>query len=263
MKFSIITPTYNRPEELARNILSVLNQNKAQSLNSFSIEHIIINDSSNYDYSKSENTLIKKHAHTDETIPSSFYQIKYYKNLENKGVNHARNTAIHMATGDYVILLDDDDWLAPDALLDIHHALKEVGQVDWLVTNRAHENGKSITHNNTNKNRLSYILDYVMSKRFNGDSTHIIKSELAKRAHFAKHTKQGEELYFFLQLPDKFIYRNLNSTITHGYMSGGLTDTLKSKYKNNTWDLWKEKLNFKFFTYMVYRTMLVLKRMYF
>ena len=41
MKFSIITPTYNRPEELARNILSVLNQNKARSLNSFSIEHII------------------------------------------------------------------------------------------------------------------------------------------------------------------------------------------------------------------------------
>ncbi len=259
MKFSIITPTHNRPKELANNILSISNFTSSD----FFVEHIIINDSPLFDYAEVENTLIK--AYIEEATTNPFYKIKYSKNFINQGVNHSRNIALKMVTGDYVILLDDDDWFAPDALLHIYHVLtkKELSGINWLVTNRTYANGKSLTHNGTNKNYVSYFFDYMVFKKFSGDATHIIKSNIAKRAHFAKNTKQGEEFYFFLQLPDKFLYKNLNTTITDGYNIGGLTGILKSKYKNNTWDLWKEKLNFKFFVYMVYRTIGVLKSKYF
>jgi len=35
---------------------------------------------------------------------------------ENGGQAHARNVALQQATGDYVCMLDSDDWLSPDAL---------------------------------------------------------------------------------------------------------------------------------------------------
>ena len=265
IKFSIITPTHNRPELLARCIDSVLSQKRNGNYN-FTFEHIIINDSPNYDYSLVSN---------NESFMRAIVEggIIYIKNKENKGVNYSRNTALQLVTGDYVIFLDDDDWLANDALLDIYNTLFNINKVgnsiDWLITNRVYENGKSITQDNTkNKNigldlkEISYIWDYMVFKRFTGDATHIIKSKIARHAHFPKHTKQGEEFYFFLQLPDKFLYKNLNTTITDGYNTGGLTDTLKSQYKNNTWHLWKEKLNIKFFTYMIYRTAKILKNKY-
>ncbi len=231
MKFSIITPTHNRPEQLLFCIESVATQD------SFQVEHIIINDSPDYDYSTFENN-----KSIIEAINNK--QIIYIKNKENKGKNYSCNLALTKITGDYVIFLDDDDWLAPDALNDIEKEISLLNnqhqnehKIKWLVTNRCYGNKESLTKNKTNKKiadrlfKVNYFWDCMIFKRFSGDATHIIESDLARSAQFNKKVKNGKEWYYFAQLTSAFIYMDLNSTITNGYHDNGLSDQLQTKSK--------------------------------
>ena len=254
MKFSIITPTHKRPEQLLFCINSILNQDsgpapahpippspfpKGRGTTPFDIEIIIINDSPNYDYSIFEN---------DEQIKKAIKSKKviYIKNKKNYGKNYSCNLALTKVTGDYIIFLDDDDWLAPNSLSDVNKLItqlintKENLDYRWLVTNRAQAKDTeliSLTQNNT-KNEIShdiykvnYFWDCMIFKRFHGDATHIIEASLAKSAHFNKKVKNGKEWYYFAQLTSVFIYKDLNSTITNGYHDNGLSDKLKTKSK--------------------------------
>ncbi|KES03610.1 glycosyl transferase [Streptomyces toyocaensis] len=52
---------------------------------------------------------------------------------ENVGLGRARNAGMERATGDYLVFLDGDDTLTPDALLALADRLKETGDPDVLV----------------------------------------------------------------------------------------------------------------------------------
>ena len=52
---------------------------------------------------------------------------------ENGGLGPARNAGMERATGDYLVFLDGDDTLTPDALLALADRLKETGEPDVLV----------------------------------------------------------------------------------------------------------------------------------
>ncbi|MET7488423.1 bifunctional glycosyltransferase family 2 protein/CDP-glycerol:glycerophosphate glycerophosphotransferase [Streptomyces sp. NPDC005538] len=52
---------------------------------------------------------------------------------ENQGLGRARNAGLEQATGDYLIFLDSDDTLTPDALRSIADRVKETGEPDVLV----------------------------------------------------------------------------------------------------------------------------------
>ncbi|MBE8469370.1 bifunctional glycosyltransferase/CDP-glycerol:glycerophosphate glycerophosphotransferase [Streptomyces justiciae] len=56
---------------------------------------------------------------------------------ENRGPGPARNAGLAAATGDYVVFLDGDDTLTPDALRAIADRLKETGESDVLVYDHA------------------------------------------------------------------------------------------------------------------------------
>lgn len=104
---SIIMPAYNMGDFIGPCINSVLNQNYTN------YEIIIINDGS------SDNT---------ETICSEF--AKQNSNIllitqENQGVSVARNNGIATSHGDYVLFLDADDTLPPNAINDLVVAAQE------------------------------------------------------------------------------------------------------------------------------------------
>ena len=95
--FSVIIPTFNRPETLHSSILSVLEQNFQN------FEIIVINDA----------------GEDVQPIIDSFNtkkQITYICHEKNKGISAARNTGILAARGEYIALLDDDDIFYPEHL---------------------------------------------------------------------------------------------------------------------------------------------------
>lgn len=107
-KFSIIIPVYNSELYLEKCINSVLNQ----SLKDYEI--IAINDNSN------DSSL---------QILSDFgSKIKVHNITDKKGMgpSHARNIGISMATGDYILFLDSDDYYEKDLLKTLDENMNEV-----------------------------------------------------------------------------------------------------------------------------------------
>lgn len=240
MKYSIIIPTYKRPDKLIRAIKSVINQSYQD------FEIICINDSPDFDYSVFDSIFINLEQKGN---------IKYILNEKNMGVNFSRNLALGKVSddSDYVIFLDDDDWFNENALLNIDKYLNENNGVKWLVTNRCLVDEK-LTNNIENKNKLSYLFDYLILKKFKGDATHIIKADIAKRIKFSKKIKNGEEWFYFIQIPGKIDYVDFDTTMSDGYDVDGLNQSMKDMYKLNTRVLWAELNGFKMFLYMVLRS---------
>lgn len=92
-RLSVIIPCYNYARYLGECIESVLNQSEK------AWEIIVVDDES-----------------TDNTKEvCEKYSVKYIWQ-KNKGLSGARNTGISHATGDYIMCLDADDMLRPDAI---------------------------------------------------------------------------------------------------------------------------------------------------
>ena len=99
MKFSIIVPVYNAADYLASTVNSVLNQTMAD------WEMLLSEDGS-----------------TDGVTPALCDQIAtgderiHVLHKPNGGAGDARNYALDKASGDYIVFLDSDDKLEPEAL---------------------------------------------------------------------------------------------------------------------------------------------------
>ncbi len=123
-KITVIIPAYNAEKTICRSIDSALLQNDID------IEIIIINDCS----SDSTESVIRNRY-------SAYKNIKLLKTRRNSGPSVARNMGIENATGNWIALLDADDWFAKNRL--------------------------SILY----KNALEYDLDFI------ADSYHLCSSE--------------------------------------------------------------------------------------
>ena len=111
MRFSIIIPVYNRPEELEELLQSIVEQKPVANP-----EIIVVEDGS----SISSSAIVRKF---DESL-----QIKYcFK--KNSGPGDSRNYGMDRATGDYFILLDSD-CILPNYYLSIIKAVLEDDYVD-------------------------------------------------------------------------------------------------------------------------------------
>ena len=101
MKVSVIIPTYNRSKLVVETLRTVLDQTYRDK------EVIIVDDGSTDD--------------TESALSPYLDRITYIRQ-ENQGVNAARNTALEVAKGEYIALLDSDDlWM--DFKLDLEVAV--------------------------------------------------------------------------------------------------------------------------------------------
>lgn len=97
-KITVIIPIYNANEYLEECLESVRKQSYSN------LEVLMINDGSTND---TQSRLLEW-----EKRDSRFLAVC----KENGGVGSARNLGLQMASGDYVIFLDSDDWLADDCV---------------------------------------------------------------------------------------------------------------------------------------------------
>ena len=117
-KISVIIPTYNVSKELLKECIdSVLNQ-------SYTNFEICIAD----DNSKLEETInTLKEYETNDKIKIT------YRN-ENGMISKCSNSAIELATGEFIVLLDNDDLIEPDALYYIVDVLNKDKSIDMIYT---------------------------------------------------------------------------------------------------------------------------------
>lgn len=150
MKFSIVIPVYNVEKYLEQCLQSVKNQAFTD------FEVICINDGSTDDSLK-----------IIQDLSCADLQLKII-NQENAGLSAARNAGIRAAKGDYIFLLDSDDYIAENAL---EVLAKNIDNQDFIFFNgqRFFENGHIETPDeNIFENRMTgwqYYNKYALIQR--------------------------------------------------------------------------------------------------
>jgi glycosyltransferase involved in cell wall biosynthesis/2-polyprenyl-3-methyl-5-hydroxy-6-metoxy-1,4-benzoquinol methylase len=126
---SIIMPVYNPPEQYLREAIeSVLDQVYPH------WEFCIADDASTKPYVKQ---VLEEYAALDD-------RIKVVYRSENGHISRCSNSALELATGEYIALLDHDDLLTPDALYEVVFLINQHPEADMIYSDedKIDENNK-------------------------------------------------------------------------------------------------------------------------
>ena len=93
MKLSVIVPVFNTEKFVSHCLDSLINQTHKD------LEIVIVNDGS----TDSSGAIINEYANKDNRI--------IIVNQKNQGLSAARNKGLFVASGDYVLFLDSDDYI--------------------------------------------------------------------------------------------------------------------------------------------------------
>lgn len=118
-KISIVVPTYNTPTRFLEELIDCV---KAQVYTHW--ELCFADDASPQ---KQVAKILQKAANADP-------RIKFTIRESNGHISAATNSALELATGEYISFLDHDDLLPADALLHVAEAIKSQPTVDFLYT---------------------------------------------------------------------------------------------------------------------------------
>lgn len=129
---SVVIPTFNRAAKLRECIESVLNQSYSN------LEIVVVDDGSTDDTGK----IVEALQQADQRI-----RYLYQKNSGRPSI--ARNLALENSGGCYVQFIDDDDMMAPGALLRAVTFLEENNDVssvfaDWMMCHDDPEHGRVV-----------------------------------------------------------------------------------------------------------------------
>ncbi|MEL7085872.1 MAG: glycosyltransferase family 2 protein, partial [Cyanobacteria bacterium J06597_1] len=197
---SVIVPAYNVEQYLKYAIDSALNQTLAN------IEVIVVDDASN----DSTLQVAQACAATDD-------RVKVIASPENRGAAVARNQALDTATGDWVAILDADDWFSPkrlealltkadeysaDMVADDLSYVRNLESEPW--TSFAQLNGNLYTSNPTEIDPLFYVREDSRLWSTNGVSPGFLKPIIRRsllnnnNIRYKEYIRLGQDFFFFL-----------------------------------------------------------------
>lgn len=209
---SILTPTYNRANLLARVFDSLQNQESKD------FEWIIIDDGS------IDNTdeLIK-------TFSPNGFDLSYYKKT-NGGKHTALNFGVQKAKGDFTLILDTDDHLTPTAIEQLKENIQKINDISVVAvaTRRISSDGKIVGRGNFDK-ITSNSLDIRYKHNITGDLVEVFKTDILQEYTFPE--IEGEkfcpEALIWNRIAQKYKidFYNYGFYVTE-YLPGGLTDKI-------------------------------------
>lgn len=180
IKFSIITPVYNREDCIRRCIESVRDQKYPF------VEMWIIDDGS----SDSTPAIV-------DDYKSKYNFIKSHRFESNKGVNAARNYGIRHSEGDFVMFLDSDDYLVDDAL---NYINEFITNDRFQHTHYLFAQDDMITLYESNPHLVSdtnyiYFSSFLLNQ-VGGDFTHVMNRDLIQKHLFPENFRIYEIISF-------------------------------------------------------------------
>lgn len=190
-KVSVIIPTYNREKYICESVNSALRQTVDD------LEVIVVDDGSTDDTS----TLL------EEFGSDSRFK---YQHQTNQGRSAARNLGIDAAKGDWIVFLDSDDQLVPNAVETFHKHSAEHPEADVII-GRAEffdDDGKTIRGpyaENVGKVARGFIRKaYLRALRdvFFSPGSYMVRTDLirANGIHFDTAYSAAEDLDFAFRL---------------------------------------------------------------
>ena len=219
MKYSIITPVYNREDCVSRCIESVIQQVKKCKTVGVNIEHVIVNDGSK----DLTDEICQGYARCNN-------HIKYISFAENKGTNAARNAAIMTATGDYCIILDSDDYFDDNALLTINQTVISHSEYKHFMFAPDDVDYNKSPLAGCKEKELTYV-DFLSGKIATG-FIHCINADIMKRHPFDESVRIYEGVFFlsFYKEAQRMLFTNKVVTIRERGRSDSVTlDFVRTK----------------------------------
>lgn len=219
-KVSVIIPVYKAEKYIHECIESVLNQ-------SFSdIELVLVDDGS----PDNSGAICDEYALKNN-------RIKVY-HQKNGGVCAARNKGLDMATGDYILFLDSDDYMPTDAVETLYN--------DAVQNNAGIAIGRMFCNTESTETDNSFEVWKGMEALTKGAEDHpalygcctkLFKRELVRDVRFVEGRKVHEDGYFLflamIKLPNitvrnkcTYIYRNNPGSASHEAFSEKYFDVL-------------------------------------
>ena len=178
MKISIITPVYNREDCISRCIESVAIQAEG-------VEHWIVNDGS----TDATLFIVRQFADKYPHIHLLTYEC-------NAGVGAARNAAIQKCTGDYILFVDSDDYLAENAIAFIRTTIKESpSYLHYLFATNGRMPFYETYHLLEQKQTVLTYFDWLRGK-VGGDFVHVMNRGMLQKFPFNEELRIYEETNF-------------------------------------------------------------------
>lgn len=220
MKYSIITPVYNRQDCIGRCIDSVIYNIKYN----IEIEHIIVDDGS-FDATAS---IVKSYS-------EQYKHIKFIQFRKNRGTNAARNTAISVATGKWIIILDSDDYVVDNAIEIIDTVVSNNKYKEYMFAADDMLEIYNKTPLLTGKSQVVLKYKDFLAEDVKGDFIHVIDSEIMKRNPFNENLRIYEFVWFltFYKESQEILFTDKVVTIRERSRTDSVTrEVIRTNKKN-------------------------------
>jgi glycosyltransferase involved in cell wall biosynthesis len=212
---SVFVPTYNRAHLLGRVFASL----QTQTFKNF--EWIIIDDGSR----DNTNELVKGWQQ------DSPFEIQYLRKI-NGGKHTTINPGVDLARGEFMVILDSDDWLAPNALermLKLWQAIpaNEQPRFSGVVGLCAHPDGRVIGDRFPQDTFDSNAVDLTHTHRIHGDKISLSRTSVMREFPFPFQELRGlvTESLVWNRIAQRYQERYVNEIFAHKeYLEEGLTD---------------------------------------
>lgn len=200
MKYSIITPVYNRADCIARCLDSVI-RNLSHGIE---MEHVVVDDGS------ADNS-----AQIVEDYALRYDHIQFIRLPQNKGTNAARNAAIAAAKGEFCIILDSDDYFVDDAIAIIERIVSanNYRQYMFAADDMVDDYARNPLLNKAQQTTLEYK-DFLAG-RVAGDFIHCVSTEILRNHPFREDLRIHEGIFFlqFYKESQQVLFTNAIVTI--------------------------------------------------
>lgn len=170
-KVSVLVAVYNAEKYLSKCLDSLISQTYKN------IEIICIDDCSKDSSAK----ILNKYASSDN-------RIKILTLAKNSGQANARNEGLKIASGEYITMLDSDDWFADDSIEKAVEAIESVPDADASVFRLMQcyeETGKIVEYENkTDKKCMSGWEAFRLSLDWSMHGLYLVRADIHKKYPF-------------------------------------------------------------------------------
>lgn len=226
-KISVIVPVYNAKKYLQRSIRSLMEQTLDD------IEFIIIDDGSQDGSAITIREIVN-------CYPARTVQVNLIER-ENRGVAATRAQGVDLATGEYIIHFDSDDWARLD-MLELMYEKAKTEDADIVVCDyeMVFNNRQSICHQQVSFSGIDCVKDLLTERISNANWNKLVRRDLYHKNQitFIHNLNMGEDFLVSLKLFHRakkvahisdclYFYNKFNdNAVTHTYSEKSLSDLI-------------------------------------